>query len=191
MSIRPEHSTVSDGAGKGQYHRRRFIKSAGATLLGALSAGFFLRPREAFASDAIASARISSSSRKVVETLAETIVPSEGPDRPGALDGDAVDRLLDWLGGIPGARDVFLDFCWFWEFSPVWSGRWARFSRLGLPERTKLLEQWQSSRMPLKRGALLLLKAVFLAAFYNDPKVWPHIGYQPGCLSPKPAMPVK
>lgn len=168
------------------FYRREFIKAAGAALLGFFSAGGWLGPGLASAADGKPSDEISKADRKVVEALAETIIPSEGPERPGALDVGLVESLLDRLGQAPGARKVFLGFCWFWEYSPIWSGRWARLSSLDLAERTKILESWESSRVPIKRGALLILKAVIMVSFYNNPVVWPYIGYEPGCLSGPP-----
>ena len=73
-----------------------------------------------------------------------------------------------------------------WEFSPIWSGRWARFSSLSLEDRVRVLEGWENSRLSVRRMALFGLKALFMAAFYNNPEVWPHIGYQEGCLSEPP-----
>lgn len=140
-------------------------------------------------SDSLDSVRISAASKRVVSALAETIIPSEGPERPGALDTQLVERLLAWLSDIPGAATVFVLSCWSWDFCPLWAGRLARFSSLSLEERTRLLEGWENSRIALRRYALLLTKVVIMAAYYNNEEIWPLIGYQPGCLSepPRPA----
>jgi len=128
--------------------------------------------------------RLSPRTRRVVTALMDTIIPSEGPARPGATDVNLVDRLMDWLMGMVGTVAPLLIVCWLWEFCPLWSGRLARFSSLSLEDRTGILEQWENSRRPLRRLALFGLKALFMAAFYNNPAVWPAIGYQEGCLSP-------
>ncbi len=130
--------------------------------------------------------RVSAASRRILDSLAETIIPSEGPDRPGALDVDATGNLLEWLSSFRGAKTGFVLACWLWELSPLMSGRLARFSRMDLADRTRLLTTWESSRLFTRRWSLFLLKSIFMAAFYNDEKVWPCIGYEPGCLAEPP-----
>ena len=130
--------------------------------------------------------KVSDRMRKVMEALADTIIPGGDEDRPGALDMDLVDRFLEFLSQFPPAPRLFAISCWMWEFSPLWSGRLARFSRLSLPERTKILESWEKSRLFVRRGALIIFKSIFLATFYNDQEVWPLLGYKEGCLSEPP-----
>jgi len=133
--------------------------------------------------------RLSSASRKVLDALAETIIPSE-EDRPGALDTEMVDRLLEWLGQVPGVAGAFVAYCWLWELTPLFAGKFSRLSRLSLEERTEVLEGWEHSGLMLRRYTLLSIKGIFMAVFYNDPAVWKEIGYEPGCLS-DPPEPVK
>jgi len=125
--------------------------------------------------------KISASTREVMESLADTIIPSGDPDWPGAFDVNLVDRLMDWLSEIPGAARAFVIVCWAWEYSPLQMGKPARFSRLGIEERIELLESFESSRMAVRRFALLGLKGLFMAAFYNNPEIWPRMGYDEGC----------
>jgi hypothetical protein len=129
---------------------------------------------------------ISRGTRKVMEALADTIIPG-GDEGPGALDVDLVDRFLDFLRQFPPvALRLFSLSCWMWEFCPIWSGRFARFSGLSLEERTRMLESWENSRFLFRRGALIILKSIFLATFYNNREVWPLLGYEEGCLSEPP-----
>lgn len=174
-----------NGKDKGRLSRRRFIKYAAVAVLGALSAFFLLRRRGQELDDS-GSVEVSDQSRKIVEALAETMVPSEGPDRPGAPDVDLAGRLLKFMGRRPGRKRMFLLICWSWEFSPVWSGKLRRFSSLSLEQRTGILESYENSRWFINRQSFYLLKLLFLAAFYYNPEIWPHIGYEPGCLSELP-----
>jgi hypothetical protein len=130
--------------------------------------------------------RLSARSRRVMEALADTVIPSGDPGRPGALDMELCDRLLGWLANIPGATTALLAACWCWEFAPIWSGKFSRFSRLSFEDRTWVLEQWETSRFAFRRFALLGLKAPFMASFYHNPDIYPFIGYQEGCLTPPP-----
>ncbi len=134
------------------------------------------------------SPRLSPSSRKVLESVTEAIIPSEGPERPGASDVDLADRLIERLSEYGGAHRAFIAACWFWEFSPLLSGKMKRLSALPVDERTGILERWEHSRMGSRRWAIIMLKAPVLATFYNNPDIWPHIGYREGCLDP-PAVP--
>lgn len=131
--------------------------------------------------------RVSDASRKVMEALAETIIPSQGPERPGAMDVDLVDLLMRWLKQLPGSPSwFFIMLAWMWEFSPIWSGRIARLSKLSPEERTNILEQWEGSRFFVRRWSLLSTKVILMAVFYNNPDIWPKLGYEPGCLSQPP-----
>lgn len=131
---------------------------------------------------------ISPATRRVMEAMADTIIPSGGPDQPGALDLDLVDSLLEFMGQFPLGPRLFVIIFWMWEFCPIWSGRPARFSRLSGEERTRVLEDWELSRFSARRWTFMLFKSVLMATFYNNPRVWPHLGYKEGCMSqpPKP-----
>jgi len=130
--------------------------------------------------------KVSSSSRRILTALAQTIIPSEGPDRPGAEELELVDRLLEWLSTMRGAARAFVIVCRLWEFSPFLKGKFSRLSRLPLEQRTEILEKFERSRFYLVRMSLTGLKGIFMAGFYNNPRVWPLIKYEEGCLSPLP-----
>jgi hypothetical protein len=130
--------------------------------------------------------RVSAGARRMIEALADTIIPSGEPGRPGATDVDLCERLLNWLAEMPGATFAMVFVAWCWEFSPIWSGKLSRFSRLSFDDRTWVFEQWENSRLPARRYALFGLKALFMASFYHNPEIWPYIGYKEGCLSPPP-----
>lgn len=140
-------------------------------------------------SGAMEPVKMSAATRRVMEALAETIIPSEDPDRPGALEMKLADRLMAFVSQFPGGRSLLIFVCWMWEFSPLQVGTFQRFSSLSLAERTLVLEDFEKSALSLRRLALLGLKAVLMASFYNNPAVWPYIGYQEGCLSPPPPAP--
>jgi hypothetical protein len=126
--------------------------------------------------------KISPASKTVIETIAETIIPSEGPDRPGAMDIGTVPKLIDNLAEFNGAHRLLIIACWFWEFSPFISGKFSRLSKLTPTGREEVLGKWENSHFAVKRFALVGLKAVFMAAFYNSPEIWEKIGYEQGCL---------
>jgi len=129
---------------------------------------------------------LSVSTRKIMEVIADTVVPPEGPDSPGASDMGTVDRLIENMSRMKGIVGAIAALCWVWEFCPILSGKPARFSKLPFDERMGLLESWDSSRFMVKRYFVYLFKLVFMSAYYNDRDIWPYIGYEPGCLSEPP-----
>ncbi|HUT52583.1 MAG TPA: hypothetical protein VM658_04275 [bacterium] len=133
--------------------------------------------------------KMSAATRRVMEAVADTIIPSDGPERPGASDVNLVDRLMEFLGQIPFACTAFKLACWSWEFCPLWTGRLARFSRLPAEDRERMLQGWETSRLMFRRSALLFTKAALMASFYNNPAIWPQLGYKEGCMA-EPPLPV-
>jgi hypothetical protein len=173
---------------KGKVSRRRFIKYAAVAALGAFSAFLFFRRKGVELEDS-GPVEVSDASRKLVEAIAETMIPSDGPERPGAPDVDLAGGLLKFFGRRRGSYRMLMLICWPWEFSPVWSLKFKRFSNLSLEERTRIFEGYESSRWYLNRQSFYLLRLLFLGAFYYNPEIWPHIGYEPGCLS-EPPLPI-
>jgi hypothetical protein len=121
-------------------------------------------------------------SRRVMEALADTIIPSDGPERPGAIEINLVDRLLEFLGRFPFGARGFVLLCWAWEFCPLLYLRFARFSRLLPEERIAVLEKFEHGGFT-RRWGFILFKSVIMASYYRGPDIWPLIGYEEGCLS--------
>ena len=121
-------------------------------------------------------------SRRVMEALADTIIPSDGPERPGAIEIILVDRLLEFLGRFPFGARGFVLLCWAWEFCPLLCLRFARFSRLLPAERIAVLEKFEQGGFT-RRWGFILFKSLIMASYYRSPDIWPLIGYEEGCLS--------
>ena len=130
--------------------------------------------------------RIGPQTRVIMDALFDTIIPSDGPQRPGAIDFNLSERLLDWLGSIPMAAPGFIILCRLWNFSPLLFFRFRRFHLMSFDERTQIFERFERAGF-FRRWLFILFKSVALIAFYRDPEVWTHIGYEEGCLSPLPA----
>ncbi len=128
----------------------------------------------------MARVNISPRTRKILEELAERIIPSGGPGYPGSQEVALVDRLLERMAvnklAVLGLKIV----AWSWELSPILLFRFKLFTKMGPDEQTRYLEGWENSRFMLRRYALFGLKAIFLASFYLQPQVWSKIGYEPG-----------
>jgi hypothetical protein len=121
---------------------------------------------------------------RVLEDLAERMVPSGGPDNPGAREFNLPDKVIAMFqafsGGIPALRAVL----WAWELLPLLCFKFRTFSGLAPEAQVKFLEGWEKSRISLRRVALTGLKAVVVAPFYGDPEVQKRIGFADGCRQP-------
>jgi hypothetical protein len=120
---------------------------------------------------------------RIFKDFAERIIPSGGPDYPGAGDVGLTDFILAQIGSMKGARQGLAAVLWLWEVSPFFfSLKFKPFTRLSADEQTIYLEKWDRSRLVFKRLAVLGMKAVFMAFFYSDPRIWDKIGYKEECL---------
>jgi len=123
--------------------------------------------------------------RKILEDLAERMIPSGGIDYPGARDIGLVDKILVLADtripmGILGLKAL----AWYWEFSPFFWLRFKVLSKMSPEEQISYFESWEKSRFMFRRWILLGLKAMFMAVFYNEPVIWKKIGFTPGkCYS--------
>jgi len=122
---------------------------------------------------------------KVLEDLAERIIPSGGPDYPGARDVGLPDKMLDMVAGFPGAMPGFKLILWMWELSPFfYTLKFRPFSRLSPEAQNEFLEGYEKSWFYFRRITLTLLKILFMARFYTDPHIQEKMGYTEGCLAP-------
>lgn len=130
--------------------------------------------------------RIDQKTLKILEDLAECIIPSGGPDYPGSRDVGLVESLVEGFSrfkyGVLGLKVV----AWLWQISPfLFSFKFRSFTSLSKEEQTRYLESWEKSKIMSRRFALMGTKALFMAGFYNNPMVWEKMGYEPGCFKTK------
>jgi hypothetical protein len=120
---------------------------------------------------------------RIFKDIAERIIPSGGPDYPGAGDVGLADNIVGQLSGIPFARFGLSAVVWLWEISPFFfSLKFKPFSRMSPEDQTRYMEKWEKSRFMLRRLSLIGLKALFMMFFYSDPRIWEKIGYTEECL---------
>jgi hypothetical protein len=118
--------------------------------------------------------------RKILEDLAERIIPSGGPDYPGAHDLGLVDKILEKLEPYPSALRGLKALAWSWELAPLLFFKFQLFTWMKPEPQSRFLERCEQSRSMLLRWAVIGTKAMFMAAFYNRPLIWEKIGYEPG-----------
>jgi len=118
--------------------------------------------------------------RKILDDLAERMIPSGGMDYPGARDIGLVDKLLELTGKSRMRFLAIKVLAWMWEISPLLLFRFKLLTSMTPQEQTAYFASWENSRLMARRWALLGLKAIFMAVFYNEPVVLEKIGFTPG-----------
>jgi len=122
--------------------------------------------------------------RKVLEAMAERMVPSGGPDYPGSQEFNLPDKVIAMFKIFPAGLLALRAVLWTWELMPLFFFKFRTFSGLAPEAQVKFLEGWEKSRIFLRRAALTGLKAMFVVPFYGDPEIHKRIGYTDGCLQP-------
>jgi hypothetical protein len=113
--------------------------------------------------------------------LARTHLPHGGAFEPGAEDLEldlarAFDAYLADLGPheISDLKTALLML----ELGPVlFDGRLVTFADLPPDERERHWVSWGESRLLLRRQVAIAFRKFLSFVFYDQPKVWPHIGY--------------
>jgi hypothetical protein len=59
----------------------------------------------------------------------------------------------------------------------AFDGRIRAFSAASPESQDRTLDRWRTSRWTLRRAAYKALSSTISAAYWSDPRTWPHIGY--------------
>lgn len=162
-------------------NRRRFLKLGltGATL--AVGAGLGLRWLTGGSAPEIAGLQVLSARQyRTFQAVATTHLPQGGPFPQGAQDFDFA-RLFDGFLHVQPAADqreacLALDLV---EAGPVLFDRGTTtFSHLDDAARLRHWQTWGSSENAMRREVFGSLSRFLGMAFYDQPAVWPAIGYQ-------------
>jgi len=104
--------------------------------------------------------RLSPRRARTFYNLADALVPSPGPEDPGAGDVDLVPALEAWLAGEGRGRARRVrGVLWALEWQARLRGRAGGFSWLPREERRALWRRWEHSRLPPRRRAAAELAA--------------------------------
>lgn len=110
--------------------------------------------------------------------LAQTQLPVAGPFPVGA--GESIARLFDgFLQGEPPENVSDLKTALtLVEFGPViFERRATTFSNLEPAERERHWRGWGESELLVRRQVALGFRKFLHTVFFDDPAVWPHLGY--------------
>jgi hypothetical protein len=161
--------------------RRRALKLglAAASLL-ALGGGGILALRGS--APAVSGLRVlDAQGYRTLIALAKTHLPRGGAFELGAEDLELdLARAFDaYLADLP-PHDVsdLKTALLLLELGPVlFDGRLATFAALGPDEQARHWASWGESRLLLRRQVAIAFRKFLSFVFYDQPKVWPQIGY--------------
>ena len=117
---------------------------------------------------------------RTLAALAQALFPRGGAFELGADDLDMARGFDTFLHDEPAWNQGDLKRALFlMEIGPViFEGRLRTFSNLTPDERVAHFEAWTLSDMQLRRQVALAFRRFLSLAFYDQPKVWEHIGYE-------------
>lgn len=163
--------------------RRRFLRwglrGAGGLmgLAGAAGAGLLaLRG----CAPAVAGLRVLSAHQyRTLASLARTIIPAGGPFPEGADDFDLARAFDAFLADEPEENvDALGMALTLFELGPVlFDARLKTFSNLSPGEQLTHAEGWLISDQLMRRQVATAFRRFVSLVFYDQPTVWPHIGY--------------
>jgi hypothetical protein len=126
------------------------------------------------------SAKSPDASSPVIRAVLEAMVPPGGPFEEGAVQAAVAEDVEAFVAGVaPSAARALRFYLRLLDYSPFFLPplRLRRFSGLDLDERVQLLEAWEQSRLPPRRQAIHMLKALVMLHFYSRPEVEARLGY--------------
>ncbi|HSQ63682.1 MAG TPA: hypothetical protein VLM85_10735 [Polyangiaceae bacterium] len=116
---------------------------------------------------------------RTVALLATALFPEGGAFPLGASRFDLAKRFDDWLADEPDEVKAELKSALLlFEYGPViFQRRLETFSHLDADARLAHFESWARSDTLVRRKVALGLRKFLSLVFYDQPEVWPSIGY--------------
>jgi hypothetical protein len=161
--------------------RRRWLKwSLGATgaLLGGGVGGLFVLRGSA---PTVTGLKVLSAHEyRTMASLALALFPRGGTIAPGAEDFDLARDFDGYLADQPewdqkDAKGALL----LLELGPLlYSRRLATFSNLSVDDRLTHFQSWAASESELRRQVAVGFRQFLSVLFYDQPSVWPGLGYE-------------
>jgi hypothetical protein len=122
---------------------------------------------------------------RTLTAIGDTLIPRGGGVPQGASDFDLARKFDGYLADEPAESiRTFQRALQLVEYGPVvFDRRLATFSNLDADERSGHWHTWETSDRLLRRQVALAFRKYFFTMFYDQPEVWPHIGYPGPALS--------
>jgi hypothetical protein len=118
-------------------------------------------------------------SRRTARALIEVAKPRK-PDFDLPIEDSMLDFLDNFVKYFPLHMKILFPLGLFLlEYGTfIFMGRLKTFSRLSLEERDRYVQSWVDSNIPIRRDLIKGVKGLCVSAFYSDPQVMDHIGYE-------------
>ena len=116
--------------------------------------------------------------RRIVRALIEAVKPRKpGFDPP--VEEEMLEFADTFYSYFPWHMKVGLPLgLYLLEFGPlIFQGSLLPFSRMKLDDRDRYLQGWVDSKIGLRRDLVKGMKALCLPAYYSNPEVMAHIGF--------------
>ncbi|OGQ24032.1 MAG: hypothetical protein A2138_11340 [Deltaproteobacteria bacterium RBG_16_71_12] len=158
--------------------RRTFLKLGIAGVAGLGAAGGGLLALRGSASAVSGLGVLDAHRFRTLLAVAEAQLPVDGASAAAVCDRLA--RLFDgFLQGEPEENVADLKTALLLvEYGPViFERRLTTFSHLAADERRRHWRGWMESDLAVRRQVSLAFRKFFHAVFFDDPAVWPQIGY--------------
>lgn len=158
--------------------RRTFLKLGVAGLAGLGAAGGGMAALRGSAPAVSGLGVLDAHRFRTLLAIAQAQLPTEGPFPIGA--GERIARMFDgFLQGEPQKNvDDLRTALLLVEYGPVlFERRFTTFSNLPVEERSRHWRAWGESDLLLRRQVAVAFRKFLHVVFFDDPAVWPHIGY--------------
>jgi hypothetical protein len=121
----------------------------------------------------------------ILQAIARRILATDGPDAPTADQAEVALFADGYLARLdPGLRSDLRALIQLFEHSAALLG--SRFTHMDPATQDRVLADWQSSRLAVRRQGLQALRSLCFFGYYRDERSWPLLGYT-GPLLPKKA----
>lgn len=156
--------------------RRNFIKGSIVGNLLLLSSGPIIQGCKRSVSGGYKF--LSDSEAETLRAFTMRLIPPGGPIPPSAEDVGVVRKIDEALAQED--RDVQKQFSmalFLFEFAPLFSRKFARFTNLSESDQVEVMKNWSRSRWQLKRNVFNAMKDLSMFMYYTTDSVWQYIGY--------------
>ena len=122
---------------------------------------------------------------RTLTAIGDTLIPRGGIVPQGASDFDLARKFDAYLADEPAESiRTFRRALQLVEYGPVvFDRRLSTFSNLDANERSIHWHSWETSGQLIRLQVALAFRKFFFMMFYDQPEVWPHIGYPGPALS--------
>jgi hypothetical protein len=157
--------------------RRSFIKGSLLTNFFLLSSGFVLQGCRRKETSELRF--LSQSEAQTLSQFAQRVLPPGGDIPLSAEETQVVNKIDNALSvEDKDTQKQFTAALFIFEFAPLLSLHFSRFSNLSEENQIKVMNGWMRSRWDIKRNIFNALKDLCMFMYYTTPSVWQYMGYE-------------